>query len=282
MSHEENKCAEGESKKPHEDGGAPGNSSAPKWRSRDYLPHCEHPQLIQGITFRLIDSMPQIVLDRWVAELVHLPDAERDTVRRSRIEAYLDSGHGECWLRDPRIARLMQEALLHFDGERYQIVAWCVMPNHVHVIARIHAGHSLGEVIYSWKSWVAKQANKLLGRSGAFWQREYYDRYMRDEKHLADAILYVEMNPVKPGLVKTPEAWPWSSARLRKEGKMKMMGGAAGSAAVLVRPLIPSTESEHLSKFSHSGTAYPARHIPSRWPSSLRKNWSEICRRRMY
>jgi putative DNA methylase len=161
--------------------------------------------------------MPQAVLEQWEAQIAILPVARRDSTRRRRIEAYLDSGHGSCWLRDDRIACLMEDALLHFDGERYQLVAWCIMPNHVHVVARIHEGVAVGDVIYSWKSWVAKQGNKVLGRTGPMWQREYHDRYMRDEAHLAEAVRYVEDNPVNAGLVKRAEHWRWSSARRRSE-----------------------------------------------------------------
>lgn len=156
--------------------------------------------------------MPQEVLDRWAMELAHLRDKERDTARRKRIDSYLDAGHGACWLRDPRIAKLTEDALLHFEGERYDLTSWCVMPNHVHVIAQVKEGFTLGEIHYSWKTWIAKEGNKLLGRRGPMWQREYHDRYMRNEHHLATAICYVEENPVKAGLVKRVEDWRWSSA----------------------------------------------------------------------
>jgi len=133
------------------------------------------------------------------------------TLRR-RIAAYEDAGHGACWLRDKRIATLVEKALLHFDGERYRLIAWCVMPNHVHVLIETWVGYPLDKVLHSWKSFTAQEANKVLKLTGAFWGREYYDRFMRDERHFAQTVTYIEQNPVKAGLVKSAEAWPFSSA----------------------------------------------------------------------
>jgi REP element-mobilizing transposase RayT len=109
----------------------------------------------------------------------------------------------------------MQETLLIFDGERYRLLAWVVMPNHVHVLVQLDQQHPLPKVLHSWKSYVANQANKILGRSGPFWQREYFDRFIRNEDHYRNAVRYIEDNPVKAGLVMLPEDWRFSSARLR-------------------------------------------------------------------
>jgi len=134
-----------------------------------------------------------------------------------RIEKYIDSGEGACYLRDERIARLVQDALKYFDGHRYRLIAWCVMPNHVHVLIEM-MGESLSKIVHSWKSYTAHQANKLLGRNGVFWGPDYFDRYIRDEKHLNATVEYILRNPVKAGLVDVPEEWPWA--------------GYAGSVAV--------------------------------------------------
>jgi putative DNA methylase len=90
------------------------------WYSRGYLPHWDHPGMIQSINFRLSDSLPGSVLARWQNELA-LPsqsENQRAIELRRRIEEYLDAGHGECWLRRPDVARLVESALLHFDRER--------------------------------------------------------------------------------------------------------------------------------------------------------------------
>ncbi|MCG2767313.1 MAG: transposase [Anaerolineae bacterium] len=183
------------------------------WYSRGYLPHFDDPGLIQGITFRLWDSLPAHVVESLVEELKQTSSA----TKRARIEAYLNAGYGACYLCDPRIGRLVENALLHFDGERYRMIAWVVMPNHVHTLIETIEGYPLGTVLHSWKSYTASKANQILGRSGRFWYHEYFDRYIRDERHFANAVRYIHENPVKAGLVEKPEEWLFSSARLLED-----------------------------------------------------------------
>jgi len=114
------------------------------------------------------------------------------------------------------VAELVQTAILHFDGERYRILAWCIMPNHVHVVVEPFDGQRLGAILHSWKSFTANKANLLVRRTGTFWHDDYFDRYMRDEDHLTRTIHYVEQNPVRAGLVDTAGNWLWSSARFRR------------------------------------------------------------------
>ena len=89
------------------------------------------------------------------------------------------------------------------------------MPNHVHAVVQPVAGDSLGGIVQSWKSFTAKAANRLLGREGPFWHKDYFDRYIQDEGHLARTVDYVENNPVKAGLITAAADWPWSSRRFR-------------------------------------------------------------------
>ena len=177
-------------------------TQAKGWHGRGYLPHFDSPETVQFVTFRLADSLPR---DR-IEVLRSLPDA------MLQVDQELDSGLGACWLRNAEIAALTQETLLHFDEERYRLLAWCIMPNHVHVVAEMLAGHSMSNVVKSWKSFTARQANARLGRTGAFWEPDYFDRYMRNEDHLMRTIEYVENNPVKASLVDKAVDWPWSSA----------------------------------------------------------------------
>jgi putative transposase len=109
----------------------------------------------------------------------------------------------------------VEGAMLHFDGDRYRLLAWCVMPNHVHVVVEPTDESGLGTVVLAWKSFTAHRANRILGRRGPFWHKDYFDRFIRDEGHLARTIDYIENNPVKAGLASTPSSWPWSSARRR-------------------------------------------------------------------
>lgn len=180
------------------------------WRSRGYLPHFDQEGFTQFITFRLGDSVPKEVLKRWRDELER--GEITDATRRRRIELYLDQNYGEGWLRMPPIARLVQDALLKWDGERYRLISWVIMPNHGHIMLSPFTGVSVSQIMHSIKSFTAHEANKLLGRKGQFWSKEYFDRYIRDHRHFANTIAYIENNPVKAWLCKAPEDWPYSSA----------------------------------------------------------------------
>ncbi len=107
--------------------------------------------------------------------------------------------------------------LRHFDAERYRLLAWCVMPNHVHTLVEMMVGFPLEDVVHSWKSYTAHEINRILGRRGRVWQPEGFDRYIRDEKHFNRVIGYIEDNPVSAGLVRSAEDWPWSSTRFPGE-----------------------------------------------------------------
>lgn len=105
----------------------------------------------------------------------------------------------------------MQSALLHFGGERYHLLAWVVMPSHVHAVVETLPDHELRATVASWKWYTGRRlAPAMPGRR--VWPREYFDRYIRDEEHLANVIGYVHGNPVKAGLVAEADEWPWSSA----------------------------------------------------------------------
>jgi len=197
---------------------APGSNdlSHHGWYSRGYLPHLDVPDILQFITFRLADSLPQAILKQLELELLQVPVSIRERERRKKIEHWLDAGLGCCALGHPLLADLMQETLQLFDGERYRLIAWCVMPNHVHVL--IEPIFRLPKILQSWKSftgrWAMANNTKLgLGIPGTpFWMREYWDRYIRDEAHFYSTINYIHNNPVKAKLCAAPSDWPWSSA----------------------------------------------------------------------
>ena len=182
------------------------------WHSRGYLPHCDAPGRVQMINYRLHDAMPADKRHEW-AGLLEIKD-ERE--QRIKLEEYLDAGRGECLLRRAEIAAVVEENFLRFDGDRYRLLAWVVMPNHVHVLVEI-LQMPMSLVVKNWKSYTAKEINSRLRRTGDFWQEDYFDRYMRDEAHLEKTVRYIENNPVKAGLVKFAQEWPFSSARLRDE-----------------------------------------------------------------
>lgn len=176
------------------------------WYGKNKLPHLDGEQFTQFVTFRLFDSMPQAVLDRWRQE------DTSDSVLRRRIEGYLDSGYGKCWLKDPAIAQIVKDALLFNDAKRYDLMSWVIMPNHAHVLFRTLPDIHLPDALHSIKSFTAQEANKVLGRTGRFWQSESFDRYIRNARHCTAVMHYIENNPVKAGLCGHPEEWRWGSA----------------------------------------------------------------------
>ena len=186
------------------------------WHSRGYLPHFDAAEITQTVTFRLADSLPQTVLERWKRELVVDSAENADKVLRRRIEYYLDQGYGSAVLGDARVAAMVQQSLLYFDGQRYRLSAWVVMPNHVHMLLTPDAQWSLSQIMKSLKSYTSHEANRILGDRGQFWMEDYFDRYIRDEKHFANAISYIENNPVKAGLCQKPRDWKFSSAWFRE------------------------------------------------------------------
>jgi putative transposase len=170
------------------------------WHSRGYLPHFDSPETVQFVTFRLGDSLPQAVTEA----LRHREDDVH------RVERELDLSLGACWLGRSEIASFVESALLYFDSQRYRMLAWCPMPNHVHVVIEMVEGHSLSDIVRSWKSFTAGKANAQLGRTGRFWHSDYFDSFMRNEEHLNQTVDYVEQNPVKAGLVAAASDWAWS------------------------------------------------------------------------
>ena len=184
----------------------------PGFSSRGYLPHFDPDAIPQTLVFGLADSMPVALISRWKLELEYLQDDERRRELFERAEKYLDRGLGSCYLGIPQIAELVCDAIVHFESKRYLLFAWAVMPNHLHLVLEPSKGIELSDIVHSIKSYTAQQANKKLGRRGAFWQPDYFDRYIRDRQHFKNAIRYVEANPVKAGLIDDKAKWRWSSA----------------------------------------------------------------------
>lgn len=186
------------------------------WYDRGYLPHFDGGEVAQFITWRLFDSLPQSVLNRIKQELaVRGPEnISRETL--ILVDEYLDRGIGACYLRRKDIAEMVRDAFLHHADDRYILISWVIMPNHVHVLLRPLLGKPLDKIIHSLKSFTAHKANKILGRQGRFWMREYFDRYIRDFDHFQKAVRYIEKNPVKAGLCQEPADWPFSSASERQ------------------------------------------------------------------
>jgi putative DNA methylase len=182
------------------------------WHERGYLPHFDAPYVTQFVTFMLHDAFPVTRRPEWEGILKE-PD---DSQRRRKLEAWLDRGHGECWLRRVELASLIEEKLRENDGKTYRLQAWAIMPNHLHLVVDVWAT-PLSKLLNLWKGASARAANLALNRRGRFWEREYFDTLIRDGEHLKRAIRYTENNPVKAVLVAERKAWRWGSARLRDE-----------------------------------------------------------------
>lgn len=182
------------------------------WHQRGFLPHFDAPHVTQFVTFQLADSFPVVLRAEWEPILRE----SDDSAKRKKLEAWLDRGHGARWLRRPDVAHLVEQALLQADGREYRMQAWVVMPNHVHLVVDVW-DVPLVKLINGWKGRASREANKLLGRRGPFWQEDYFETLVRDEEHLRRAIRYTEQNPVKAFLAQTAREWPWSSARHRDE-----------------------------------------------------------------
>jgi REP element-mobilizing transposase RayT len=184
------------------------------WYHRGYLPHFDGGQTPQFFTFRLFDSLPQSIVSKWRSETANQGEAGK-TLFRKRVEKYLDKGHGSCFLREQRVAELIENSLLFHHRKKYELTAWVVMPNHIHFLAKPLPDVELREIAHSIKSYTAHEANKLLNRQGQFWQHEPFDRYIRNRRHFMAVIRYIENNPVKAGLCVRAEDWRFSSAFYR-------------------------------------------------------------------
>ncbi len=200
-----------------------------------HLPHWRVPNACYFVTFRLDDSLPKEVememrreKAAWQQRLAQaatrhagrLPPEEAaaweefQRARLRKLEGLLDEGHGECVLRHPSDREIVREALLHFEGDRSEMIAFVVMPNHVHLVCRPLAAHALEELCASWKWYSAQQIQRRRNHVGGLWQEENFDRLIRDAEHLANVVRYIARNPIKAGLGENA-ACVWFSDAIR-------------------------------------------------------------------
>jgi len=200
---------------------------------RRHLPHYQPEQATFHLVFRLAGSLPLQVIEELRIEQQRFErhtrslkgKAERqkqlDQFRSEyfeRFDALLDgSKTGPKWLADPAVASIVKEAIHHRDGRVFDLLAYCIMPNHVHLVADVgrndiptYNDQPLFRILQSLKRHTARQCNLALGRQGSFWQDESYDHVIRDDSELERTIWYVLENPVNAGLVDSWEKWPWS------------------------------------------------------------------------
>ncbi len=177
---------------------------------RRRLPHWIPDGAVIFVTWRLADSSPPVRPAILTAE---------DTGRTPRHDEIADYERmGPRWLRQPRVAQIVENALWYGETARgfYSLYAWVIMPNHVHAVLQPKA--ALPSTMRWLKGRTGRVVNRVLGRTGLpFWQDESYDHWIRSGKELQEVIAYIENNPVKAGLVEAAEQWPWSSARFRAD-----------------------------------------------------------------
>jgi putative transposase len=180
-----------------------------------HLPHWRQEGATYFVTFRLADSLPQAKLDelselRREWECRHPPPWTTETLEQlgrevvERVERWLDQGMGSCVLKEPSFAELVTNAMHHFDGTRYELGAYVVMPNHAHALLRplMCEEHPLETLLGSWKQFSSKRINERTGAKGELWQDESYDRIVRDGEHLWRSLQYIGRNPEKAGLAR--------------------------------------------------------------------------------
>jgi REP element-mobilizing transposase RayT len=170
---------------------------------RRLLPHYDVRGGVYFITACLAGSLPARGLLRNAA-----PSLEAF----NRHDDWLDDHAPVRWCADRRVAAIVRDGIQHFEGERYHTLAYVVMPSHFHWVFHAAQEWDRPAILKSLKSYTALRCNRLLGRGGAFWQAESYDRVLRDDEEMMQVVNYVEFNPVKAGLCGRPEEWEFSSA----------------------------------------------------------------------
>ena len=213
----------------------------PKIYYRRNLPHYQPPDGTFFVTSRLAGSLPQEVVarlrherddhEKWLTGITNT--AERISRWRDyqseyfeKFDSLLDGDTaGPLWLRDARIASLVADSLKFYDGTHYDLIAYCIMPNHIHVICTLlpaaisqehlnsdepSAPYILTTIFQSIKKYTARKANAALGRSGNFWQQESYDHTIKTSEELQRMIYYVINNPLKANLCGSWDQWPWT------------------------------------------------------------------------
>jgi REP element-mobilizing transposase RayT len=179
--------------------------------TRNRLPHWQQDGATYFITYRLADSIPQELIVQWRRErdewIVQNPqpwdvDTEKEYHRlfSAELDRMMDLGHGSCVLRKPEIHGLLADTFSIFEGKRYLLHSWVVMPNHVHLLLTMAEGHLLEKAVTSWKNFTARRINVLIESTGAVWQKDYFDTIIRDWDHFASVARYIRRNPAKAKL----------------------------------------------------------------------------------
>lgn len=216
--------------------------------TRRNLPHWYFPGAAHFVTFRLAATLPREALDLLRQRKEEFLRQKRPrhvspTQFRQRMhkqlfleyDRYLDAGNGPKWLGVAAVAALLRRSIYFWHNKKYDLMAYSIMPNHVHLLVLPHdrgsepqpggevvdigeccdAKSPLASIMHSIKSYTAHRANRILRRSGEFWQHESYDHWVRDEEELERIVQYINANAVRAGLVQQAHDWYWCSAHDR-------------------------------------------------------------------
>jgi transposase IS200 family protein len=195
----------------HLHGFNPFNRDAAVLKTRRRLPHWQQGGATYFVTFRLADSMPQEKLREWQAEkdlwlrqhpgpLSKELQEEYKELFDDKFQSYLDAGYGSCILANPEISMIVRGSLHHFDGVRYDLGWYVIMPNHVHALVKPRDGYELSGILQGWKGYTSKEINRALGKAGTVWLDESFDHIVRDRDSLKTFEDYIRKNPIRAGL----------------------------------------------------------------------------------
>ena len=212
------------------------NELKPKEFYRNHLPHLQPLGGTFFVTYNLADAVPYKLWKKWKEEIQallaelesnsslfssqkHLLDQKDAYLKKAfaKYDKYLDSNNGPLHLKNPQVANVVADSLHFWDNKKLELIGYSIMPNHVHTTFRLFSPEELdGSKVYlekimqSIKLYSARNCNKILGKTGTFWQRESYDRLVRDRNELHRILTYTVCNPVKAGLCSSPKEWPWT------------------------------------------------------------------------
>lgn len=176
------------------------NPRAEALNKEQNLPHWKQPGAAYFVTFHLADALPKDKRDELSRCIQATETAQQPPEFLARLEDWLDAGEGECLLEDPTLAGIVDGCLRHFDGTRYDLLAWVVMPNHVHVLVQSRPDFDIGNVLHTWMSSTTHEINKTLGRQGPVWQQQSHQHLVCDPDALWSIADYIVKNPLKAGV----------------------------------------------------------------------------------
>ena len=226
------------------------------------LPHWAANKSLIFITYRLADSMPAAKLRVWQDERdewLRLHPEPWDAATASeyyetfsaKLDEMLDAGYGSCILGREDCRNIVMENLLHFNGERYVLHSFVVMPNHVHVLVEIERREDSAKIVQGWKSYTSKRINEVVGSEGQVWQREYYDRLIRNAEHYERTVEYIRKNArVAEGLISRTGCQPVRNA---PAARCTTDSRTAGSAVQENAPAARSTIAARCTTDSRTG-----------------------------